>query len=99
MLNEFKEFIMRGNVLDLAIAVIIGAAFGTIVKSLVDEAENVDVREVDQRNGSTLIEVRVAQNDVGKIIGKQGRTIRALRSLARIAGTKKNRRYLLEIVE
>jgi len=70
-----------------------------IVKSLVDDSENVDVREIDQRNGSTLIEVRVAQNDVGKIIGKQGKTIRALRSLARIAGTKKNHRYLLEIVE
>jgi predicted RNA-binding protein YlqC (UPF0109 family) len=69
-----------------------------IVKSLVDDAETVDIREMD-RNGATLIEVRVAQQDVGKIIGKQGRTIRALRSLARIAGTKKNRRYLLEIVE
>ena len=74
-------------------------AIEMIVKSLVDETDNVDVREVEQRNGSTLIEVRVAPNDVGKIIGKQGRTIRALRSLARIGGTKKNHRYLLEIVE
>ena len=70
-----------------------------IVKSLVDEKETVDVREVDQRNGATLIEVRVSQQDIGKIIGKQGKTIRALRSLARIGGTKQNRRYLLEIVE
>lgn len=69
-----------------------------IVKALVDDTENVDIREVEQR-GATLIEVRVAPNDVGKIIGKQGRTIRALRSLARIGGSKKNRRYLLEIVE
>lgn len=69
-----------------------------IVKALVDDGENVDIREVEQR-GATLIEVRVAPNDVGKIIGKQGKTIRALRSLARIGGTKKNRRYLLEIVE
>lgn len=74
-------------------------AIEMIVKSLVDDSETVDVREVEQRNGSTLIEVRVAQNDVGKIIGKQGRTIRALRSLAKVAGTKTNRRYLLEIVE
>ena len=74
-------------------------AIEMIVKALVDEADNVDVREVEQKNGSTLIEVRVAPNDVGKIIGKQGKTIRALRSLARIAGTKKNQRYLLEIVE
>ena len=73
-------------------------AIELIVKSLVDEGDNVDIREVD-RNGTTLIEVRVAPNDVGKIIGKQGRTIRALRSLARIAGAKKNRRYQLEIVE
>jgi len=46
-----------------------------------------------------LIEVRVGPGDVGKIIGKQGKTIRALRSLARIAGGKTNRRCLLEIVE
>ena len=74
-------------------------AIEMIIKSLVDDTENVDIREVEQRNGTTLIEVRVAPNDVGKIIGKQGRTIRALRSLAKIAGAKKNRRYLLEIVE
>lgn len=74
-------------------------AIEMIIKALVDDSENVDIREVEQRNGATLIEVRVAPNDVGKIIGKQGKTIRALRSLARIAGAKKNRRYLLEIVE
>ena len=74
-------------------------AIEMIVKSLVDEKETVDVREVEQRNGSTLIEVRVSQQDIGKIIGKQGKTIRALRSLARIGGAKQNRRYLLEIVE
>jgi predicted RNA-binding protein YlqC (UPF0109 family) len=74
-------------------------AIELIVKSLVDDSETVDIREVEQRNGATLIEVRVAPQDVGKIIGKQGRTIRALRSVARIAGARQNRRYLLEIVE
>ena len=73
-------------------------AIEMIVKSLVDDKEAVDIREVEQR-GATLIEVRVASQDIGKIIGKQGKTIRALRSLAKIAGTKQNRRYLLEIVE
>lgn len=73
-------------------------AIEMIVKSLVDDKEAVDIREVEQR-GATLIEVRVASTDIGKIIGKQGKTIRALRSLAKIAGTKQNRRYLLEIVE
>jgi predicted RNA-binding protein YlqC (UPF0109 family) len=71
----------------------------TIVKALVDDRESVDVREVEQRNGATLIEVRVAPSDVGKIIGKQGKTIRALRSLTRIAGGKQTRRYVVEIVE
>ncbi len=74
-------------------------AIEMIVKSLVDDKEAVDIREVEQRNGATLIEVRVGSQDVGKIIGKQGKTIRALRSLAKIGGTKQNRRYLLEIVE
>jgi predicted RNA-binding protein YlqC (UPF0109 family) len=73
-------------------------AIEMIVKALVDDSEAVDIREL-KRNGATLIEVRVSPNDVGKIIGKQGRTIRALRSLARIAGSKKDQRYLLEIVE
>ncbi len=73
-------------------------AIELIVKELVDDPEAADVREAD-RSGTTLIEVRVAQPDLGKIIGKQGRTIRALRSLVRIAGAKQNRRYLLEIVE
>ena len=74
-------------------------AIEMIVKALVDDSESVDIREVEQRNGATLLEVRVAPNDVGKIIGKQGKTIRALRSLARVAGSRNNRRYLLEIVE
>ena len=74
-------------------------AIEMIVKALVDDSESVDIREVEQRNGATLLEVRVAPNDVGKIIGKQGKTIRALRSLARVAGARNNRRYLLEIIE
>ena len=73
-------------------------AIEMIVRALVDNPDAVDIREVD-RSGTTLIEVRVAQEDVGKIIGKQGRTIRALRSLARVVGSKNNRRYSLEIVE
>ena len=69
-----------------------------IVKSLVDDADSVDVREIDH-NGTAVIEIRVAQEDMGKVIGKQGRTVRALRSLAHVVGTKRKRRFVLEIVE
>ena len=69
-----------------------------IVKALVDEVDAVDVREID-REGATLIEVRVAPGDMGKIIGRQGRTIRALRSLAYAVSLKKRHRFILEIVE
>lgn len=69
-----------------------------IVKALVDEVESVDVREIE-RDGTTRIEIRVAQSDMGKIIGKQGRTIRALRSLVYAAGLKQHRRFVLDVVE
>ena len=70
-----------------------------IVRHLVREAEAVDVREVERDRSTTVIEVRVAQPDVGKVIGRQGRTVKALRSLLHAAGQKHNRRYVLEIVE
>ncbi|HEY0172301.1 MAG TPA: KH domain-containing protein [Pyrinomonadaceae bacterium] len=70
-----------------------------IVKRLVREAESVDVREVERDRSTSVIEVRVAQADVGKIIGRQGRTVKALRSLLYAAGQKQGRRYVLEIVE
>ena len=69
-----------------------------IVKSLVDDPDQVDVRKVD-RNGTTLLEIRVAPADMGKVIGKQGRTVRALRSLVYSAGVKQNRRFVLDVVE
>ena len=69
-----------------------------IVKALVDDAEAVDVREIE-REGTTRIEVRVAQADMGKVIGKQGRTIRALRSLVHAAGLKQHHRFVLDVVE
>jgi predicted RNA-binding protein YlqC (UPF0109 family) len=70
-----------------------------IVKSLVHETEAVDVREVEGNRGATVIEVRVAPGDVGKIIGRQGRTVRALRSLLHAASMKHDRRFVLEIIE
>jgi len=69
-----------------------------VVKALVDDSDAVDVREVE-REGTTRIEIRVAQPDMGKVSGKQGRTVRALRSLAYAAGIKQHRRFMLDVVE
>jgi predicted RNA-binding protein YlqC (UPF0109 family) len=69
-----------------------------VVKSLVDDVNAVDVREVDHQ-GATLIEVRVAPDDMGKVIGRQGRTVRALRALAHAVSQKRKHRFILEIVE
>jgi predicted RNA-binding protein YlqC (UPF0109 family) len=70
-----------------------------IVKALVDEREAVDVREIERNPTTVIIEVRVAESDMGKLIGRQGRTVRALRTLLHAASIKQNRRFVLEIVE
>ena len=69
-----------------------------IVKALVDNVDAVDVRELD-RNSATLVEIRVAPEDMGKIIGRQGRTVRALRALTHAVSLKRKHRFVLEIVE
>lgn len=70
-----------------------------LVKRLVDDADAVDVREVERDRATVIIEVRVAPPDMGKVIGRQGRTVRALRSLLHAASLKHGRRFILEIVE
>ncbi len=69
-----------------------------IARELVDHPDLVDVREV-QGDQATILELRVAPDDLGKVIGKQGRTARALRTVLAAAATKQNKRTLLEIVE
>ncbi|MBE7542076.1 MAG: KH domain-containing protein [Solibacteraceae bacterium] len=69
-----------------------------IAKSLVDVPEEVQVREVEGEQ-TTVLELRVAASDLGKVIGKQGRTARSIRTLLGAAGTKLNRRFSLEILE
>ncbi|MCI0528254.1 MAG: KH domain-containing protein, partial [Nitrospira sp.] len=58
-----------------------------IAKSLVDKPEDVSVKET-QGEKTTIVELRVAQEDLGKVIGKQGRTARAMRTILNAAGTK-----------
>ena len=70
-----------------------------IVKALVSDQEAVEVREVERDRATVIVEVRVAPTDMGKIIGRQGKTVRALRSLLHGASLKRNRRFILEILE
>ena len=69
-----------------------------IAKALVDEPDQVEVREVEGEK-VTIIELRVARVDVGKVIGKQGRTARSIRTLLNAAATKLRKRAVLEILE
>jgi predicted RNA-binding protein YlqC (UPF0109 family) len=69
-----------------------------IAKALVDIPEEVAVRVVEGEQ-VTVLELRVAQSDLGKVIGKQGRTARSIRTILGAAGMKLNRRFTLEILE
>jgi predicted RNA-binding protein YlqC (UPF0109 family) len=69
-----------------------------IAKALVDIPEEVVVREVAGEQ-ITVLELRVAASDLGKVIGKQGRTARSIRTILGAAGMKLNRRFTLEILE
>jgi len=69
-----------------------------IAKALVDQPDKVSVREV-QGEQTTVLELRVAAEDLGKVIGKQGKTARAVRTLLAAAGMKIRKRFVLEILE
>lgn len=69
-----------------------------IAKSLVDNPDAVKVEEIGGEQ-TTVLELRVAPDDLGKIIGKQGRTARAMRTILGAAGKKLNKRFVLEILE
>lgn len=69
-----------------------------IVKALVDYPDEVVVNEIDG-DATVVLELRVAQQDLGKVIGKQGRTARAMRTILRAAGMKLKKRFVLEILE
>lgn len=68
-----------------------------IAKWLVDEPGEVSVTQVDGE--TTVLELRVAEKDVGKVIGRSGRVARALRALVAAAGLRAQKRFALEIVE
>ena len=69
-----------------------------IVKALVDHPEQVAISEVESKQ-STLLEIKVATEDMGKIIGKQGRTAQAIRTILNAASAKAKKRTIMEIIE
>ncbi|HNA62803.1 MAG TPA: KH domain-containing protein [Rhabdochlamydiaceae bacterium] len=69
-----------------------------IIKNLVDDPNAVDINIIDGDQG-TVVEVKVSAQDVGKIVGRQGRTIKALRTIAMTVGARVGRRVRLEVVQ
>ena len=69
-----------------------------MAKALADKPDEVSVRETDGEK-TTIIELRVAREDLGKVIGKQGRTARSMRTILNAVGTKLGKRCVLEILE
>jgi uncharacterized protein len=72
---------------------------GSMARALVDEPDSVEVAEYDGEGSSAVVELRVARNDIGKVIGKAGRTAEAMRVVLSAASTKHGRRVHLDIVD
>ena len=70
-----------------------------LARQLVDEPDKVAVEEFEEDDGTLVLELSVADDDYGKVIGRGGRTAQALRTLVKAAAVKDNRRVLVDIVE
>jgi predicted RNA-binding protein YlqC (UPF0109 family) len=70
-----------------------------LARQLVDEPEKVEVDQFDEEDGTVVLELAVAEDDYGKIIGKGGRTANALRTVVKAAAVKEGRRVLVDIVD
>ena len=71
----------------------------TLVEQIVDNPEDVTVTGTDQENGELYVEVSVNESDIGKVIGRQGRIIKAIRTLARAAASQEGFRVEVELAE
>lgn len=69
-----------------------------IIKTIVQHPEEVEVREVEGTK-SVILEVRVAPEDRGRVIGKQGQTVKALQTIIRVAGLKKGKKVVIEVLQ
>ncbi|MEB1812982.1 KH domain-containing protein [Adlercreutzia mucosicola] len=71
----------------------------SIVRPLVEDADALDVAAVETEDGSIVVEVRVAEGDAGKVIGRQGRVIKAIRTLARAAASRSGKLVDVELID
>jgi uncharacterized protein len=70
-----------------------------LVRSLVDQPSDVSVESFDEEDGTTVLEIRVADDELGKVIGRRGRTVNALRVVMRACATKRGGRVLVDVVD
>ena len=70
-----------------------------IAKSLVDYPEHVDVKEINNEDQTVTLELRVAESDMGKVIGKQGRIAKAIRTVVKAAASRENKKVAVEILQ
>jgi predicted RNA-binding protein YlqC (UPF0109 family) len=70
-----------------------------LARSLVDDPDGVEVDEFREDDGTVVCELRVGEDDVGKVIGRSGRTINALRAVVRAAATRDGQRVLVDVVD
>ena len=97
-LSRGRALRARGPLADPPLEVHMKALIEYIAKSLVDNPEEVQVSEVEGEQ-TTVLELKVAKEDLGKVIGKQGRTARAMRTILSAASIKCKKRTVLEILE
>ena len=71
---------------------------GFIARALVDETERIDIHEISG-NQTNIVELKVAKEDIGKVIGRQGRTADAIRTILNCAAAKSAKRYILQIID
>ena len=70
-----------------------------IAKSLVDYPDQVDVKEINNEDQTVTLELRVAESDMGKVIGKQGRIAKAIRTVVKAAASRENKKVAVEILQ
>ena len=70
-----------------------------LARALVDDPEQVVVESFEEEDGTVVLELRVAEDDAGKVIGRGGRTVSALRTVVKAASVKQNRRVLVDVID